>query len=387
MEKKLRLIWVMALVLSVGLSIPSRAGAASEAQKLPGLIIWTTYDVGTSTYMQTACMADGVIKKTGMKLRILPSGNDIGRLIPVRSGVAHFSTMSAGTAYSSTYGLYEYARYEWGPQSLQQVLSVIDWEQSISLAAAADADIKTLKDLKGKRITYIPGGTAINICVEATLAFAGLTWNDVIKIPAPSLATSMKFLGEGKADAAWASTTSPVMYEVERSPHGVYWPEYPPEDKEGWERMLKVAPYIVPVMATKGVGVSVAKPRKLISYAYPLIVCYESQREDVVYAMIKAIDGSFELYKNCHPVMPFWNLKKAVNIKSMLLPYHPGVIKYLKEIGLWDKEMEKKQNVLTQEQNILKKLWEEAVSEATAKKMKEQDFAEFWQKKKAEAFK
>lgn len=271
MEKKLRLIWVMALVLSVGLSIPSQAGAASEAQKLPGLIIWTTYDVGTSTYMQTACMADGVIKKTGMKLRILPSGNDIGRLIPVRSGVAHFSTMSAGTAYSSTYGLYEYARYEWGPQSLQQVLSVIDWEQSISLAAAADADIKTLKDLKGKRITYIPGGTAINICVEATLAFAGLTWNDVIKIPAPSLATSMKFLGEGKADAAWASTTSPVMYEVERSPHGVYWPEYPPEDKEGWERMLKVAPYIVPVMATKGVGVSVAKPRKLISYGKSVV--------------------------------------------------------------------------------------------------------------------
>jgi TRAP transporter TAXI family solute receptor len=213
---------MMTLFLAMGvLSICSDA----EAVKLPELMIWTTYDVGTSTYMQTACMADGVIKKTGIKMRILPSGNDIGRLIPLRSGVAHFSTMSGVSAYSGMFGLWDYAKYEWGPQSFRQILSVIDYDQGICVAVSADSNIKALKDLKGKRVTYVPGGTSINACMEATLAFAGLTWNDVVKIPAPSLATSMKSIG-CKTDAAWASTTSPVMYEVERSPHGVFWPEY-----------------------------------------------------------------------------------------------------------------------------------------------------------------
>ena len=133
------------------------------------------------------------------------------------------------------------------------------------------------------------------------------------------------------------------MFEVERSPHGVFWPEYPPEDKAGWEKMLKVAPYLVPVTATKGVGVSKEKPRKLISYAYPLILTYDSMSGDFVYEMTKAMNASFDLYKSCHPVMPSWNLKKAIDLKSMILPYHAGTIRYLKEKGLWNKELEKRQ--------------------------------------------
>src|SRR3989304_9850606 len=102
-------------ILLMGFVAEGHAAAPIDLKKLPPLVVWTAYDVGTTTYMQTACMADGVTKETGMKIRILPSGNDIGRRIPVRSGVAHFATMSAGTVYSSTYGQYEYGRYEWGP--------------------------------------------------------------------------------------------------------------------------------------------------------------------------------------------------------------------------------------------------------------------------------
>ncbi len=382
-----RIAAVITSLLMVGLVVDAPAAPPVDLKKLPPFIVWTAYDVGTTTYMQTACMADGVTKKTGMKIRILPSGNDIGRLIPVRSGVAHFATMSAGTVYSCARGLYDYGRYEWGPQPLRQILAVIDREQGFGIATAASANIKTYRDLKGKRLTFIPGGTALNLNSEATLAFAGLTWDDVIKIPAPSLATSMKFIGEGKTDAAFASTTSPAMYEVERSPYGVYWPEFPPEDKAGWARLLKVTPFMVPVSATKGVGVSAEKPRNLMSYAYPLLLCYENQKEDIVYAMLKSIDISFDLYKACNPVMPSWDLKKAVTLESMLIPYHPGAIRYLKEVKLWNNEMEKKQQQLIQEQKLLKKVWDVALAEATSKGMKEQDFSDFWTKKRDEAVK
>ncbi|MGB4189619.1 MAG: TAXI family TRAP transporter solute-binding subunit [Syntrophales bacterium] len=372
------LCWVMG-----GVSICSAAGAA----KLPDLIIFTSYDVGTSTYMQTACMADGITKKTGMKVRVLPSGNDMSRILPLRSKTAHFATTSAPSCFAGMNGFWDFAKYDWGPQAFRQVLSVIDYDQGIVIGTAASANIKTLKDLKGKRLTWIPGGPALNSAMEATLAFAGLTWNDVIKVPAPSLGTSMKFLGEGKADAAWSSTTSPVMFEVERSPHGVYWPEYPPEDKAGWERLHKIAPYFIPTNATKGVGVSKTKPRKLATYAYPIIIAYDTADENTVYEVTKAIDVSFDLSKRCHDVMPCWEFKKAINLKSMLLPYHPGTIRYLKEKGLWSKEMEKRQNQLIQEQTSMKKLWDAIIIEAKTKNISDEGLADFWAKKRAAASK
>lgn len=377
--------WIVPLVLSVFLFFaayltPARAG-------MPDLVVFTTYDLGSSNYMQAACMADGLIKKTGFRIRILPCANDPARLLPIRSGRAHFSALGASTAYIATNALYEFASYEWGPQPLRQILPVTDWDQGYGVVAAADSNIKTLKDLKGKRVTYVPGGLSINIAMEATLAFAGLTWNDVIKIPAPSLGTSMQFIGEGKADAAWASTVAPAMYEVERSPHGVYWPGYPADDKAGWERLSKVAPYMIPTTSTKGVGVSPEKPKTLITYPYPLICTYEKLDESLVYEVTKALDTSFKLYEKCHLGMPFWDFKKAVTPKSMILPYHKGTIKYLKEIGLWNNEFEKRQNALIKRQAALKKLWDEALPEATAKKLKDEAFSEFWEKKTAEGLK
>jgi TRAP transporter TAXI family solute receptor len=376
---------VVASILLLGSMVPGLAAAQVDLKKLPPLVIWTAYDVGTTTYMQTACMADGVTKKTGMKIRILPSGNDIGRMIPVKSNVAHFATMSAGTAYACINGMYEYGRYEWGPQPIRQILAVIDRDQGFSIATAASANINTPKDMKGKRLTVVPGATSLNLNAEATLAFGGLTWDDVIKIPAPSLATSMKFIGEGKTDAAFASTTSPAMYEVERSPYGVHWLELPADDKDGWERLLKFAPYMVPVSAIKGVAASPEKPKQLMSYAYPLLLCYSNLKDDIAYAMLKSIDLTFDLYKACNPVMPSWQLKKAVTLEAQRVPYHPGAIRYLKEVKLWTPEMEKKQKTLIEEQNRLKKVWDEAVAEATSKGMKEQDFTEFWSKKRGAA--
>jgi TRAP transporter TAXI family solute receptor len=377
-----KMAMVVASILLLGHVVHGYASAQVDLKKLPPLVIWTAYDVGTTTYMQTACMADGVTKKVGMKIRILPSGNDIGRLIPVRSNVAHFGTMSAGSAYACINGLYEYGRYEWGPQPIRQILAVIDRDQGFSIATAASANIKTPKDMKGKRLTLVPGGTSLNLNAEATLAFGGLTWDDVVIIPAPSLATSMKFIGEGKTDGAFASTTSPAMYEVERSPYGVHWLELPADDKAGWERLLKLAPYMVPVSATKGVAASPKEPKELMSYAYPLLLCYANLKDDVAYAMLKAIDQSFDLYKACNAVMPSWQLKKAVTLEAQRVPYHPGAIRYLKEVKLWTPEMEKKQKVLIEDQNRLKKIWDEALAEATSKGMKEQDFTEFWTKKR-----
>src|SRR3546814_3525727 len=75
---------------------------------------------------------------------------------------------------------------------------------------------------------------------------------------------------------------------MEASPRGIAWPEYPPDNKEGWERINRVADFFQPHHETVGAGISEADPRYLIGYRYPIITTYARQPEDEVYALIKA---------------------------------------------------------------------------------------------------
>jgi ABC-type nitrate/sulfonate/bicarbonate transport system substrate-binding protein len=58
-------------------------------------------------------------------------------------------------------------------------------DANLSVATAKDANINTVADLKGKRVAWVRGSDALNIGVEAVLAFAGLTWDDVVKVEFP----------------------------------------------------------------------------------------------------------------------------------------------------------------------------------------------------------
>ena len=63
-----------------------------------------------------------------------------------------------------------------------------------------------------------------------------------------------------------------------------------------------------------------------------------------------------------------------------------GAVRYLKEIGLWTKEMGAKQEKLLADQAKMKKLWTETLSEATSKGIEDKAFTDFWMKKWDEVF-
>ena len=240
----------------------------------------------------------------------------------IRSGQAHFTTIAGSVAYFVTNGLYEFGTREWGPQPLRQLLAVLP-EAATTFAAAADAHIRTPYDLKGKKIPWIAASPAINKNHEAMLAFAGLTWNDVKRVPMPSFGAAGRALIEGRVDICIATPTAPFVIELASSPRGISWPEFPPDDKAAWDRMLKVAPYFVPyTMAIDGPGLSKTKPVRTINFHLPVIAAYDKLSDNIAYAMIKAIDESFPMYKDAYPSMPAWDLKKCIRAKGMILPYH-----------------------------------------------------------------
>lgn len=370
---------VLLVVVAFGVNIPDTV-FAETAPKLPKTMVWSCYDVGASGYVQASAIADAFAKKYGTKIRLLPSGTSIGRLMPLTTKRVDYGFL-ANEVYFGLEGLYDFSTIEWGPQDLRVILAE---PTTIALATTKDSGIKTLKDLKGKRLSYIPGAPTLNIKAEAFLAFAGYTWNDVQKVEFPAYGPSLKALIEGKTDASVVSPTASVMYELDTSPKGLYWPPFLPEDHEGWKRMLKVAPFLSPHKETIGAGISEEKPVYLPAYRYPMITVYADAKPEAVYHFTKAMDECFSLYEKAHAVMPQWAIQKS-GVPPADAPYHEGAIRYLKEKGIWKPEHTSWNNERIAHLKKLKLAWDQALKEAEEKKVKSNDFPDFWLKIREQA--
>ena len=99
--------------------------AALAQVKLPPTITMTAYDTGTSGFNIAVAIGKMMKDKYGTDARVLPAGNDVARLQPLRVSRASISAMGAGVFFAQE-GVFEFATKEWGPQAVQITLSSVD---------------------------------------------------------------------------------------------------------------------------------------------------------------------------------------------------------------------------------------------------------------------
>jgi len=222
--------------------------AVAQDIKLPPALTVTAYDTGSSCFNIAVAVGKTFKDKQGTDLRVLPAGNDVARLQPLRTGRAQFSSMGIGIYYAQE-AVFEFAVKEWGPQKLQLMYTSTDCNGA-ALGVAKDTGVTQLKDLKGKRIPIVVGSPALNQNVFAALTFGGLTPNDVRLVEFSCFGAAWKGYINNEVDAAWASTITGQAKEAETSPRGLVWMPMPHNDKEAWARMLKQANFFAPHIGT-----------------------------------------------------------------------------------------------------------------------------------------
>ena len=351
--------WVVLGLLLGFLSAIASPSPAAEKSGLPGMMTWSAFDVGSRGYVQGAAISNALTKKYGAKVRILPSGTSVGRLMPLKTGAANYGLLADET-YFAVEALYEFAFPDWGPQDLRVLLA---HPGPISLVATAKSGIKAVKDCRGKRIGWIPGASTNNVKTEAFLAFAGLTWKDVQRVDLPSYAAAGKGLTEGKIDAISYGITAPLLYELEASPQGISWPEFPASDVEGWKRIQQLTPWLRPGKCDMGPGFKKGQFKEIPFYTYPQLVCYAKQDVNEVYALVKGFDETFDMYKAVDPEMPEWAISKSGKTPAGA-PFHEGAIRYLKERGIWTAESDQWNTKFVERLKKVREAWKTAVEEA-----------------------
>ncbi len=354
-----------------------RAGSALAQSELPSTMIWSTYDVGSTGYVEASAIADAFGKKYGSRVRLQPSGTAIGRVKPLLDGrVSH--AWLANELFFATEGIYEYCTPELGPQNLRTLAGRLN---AFSIVVTATSGVKKAEDLKGKRFAIAKANSSVNIKSLPILAFGGLTWDDVELVEVPSYGASIRALIEGRADAAGVAPAAAALRELEASPHGIAWVPLPPDNKEGWARAKRVVPFIDPLEESIGAGLSKENPVWMMGYRYPMITVPADSSADQAYAMLKAVAESYDLFKDAAPIMPRWNIKLA-GTPPMDAAFHEGAIRYLKEIGQWSDENQAWQDGMLKRHAAMQAAWKEFIGSSEAKSADEEGLRKLWDERR-----
>jgi TRAP transporter TAXI family solute receptor len=348
--------------------------------KLAPTLTMTAYDTGTAGFNITVAIGKALKDKYGSDVRVLPAGNDVARLQPLRTGRAIASGMGAGV-YFAQEGVFEFASKEWGPQAVQLTLSTVDCNGG-NLGVAKDTGVKTMADLKGKRVGFVVGSPALNQNALAMLAFANLTEKDVKIVEFASYGAMWKGMVNNDVDAAFATTITGPAKELESSPRGIVWPPLPFSDKAGWERVKKVGPFFAQHKVTCGAGgISKDNPIEMGAYPYPIYTVYGNQNENDVYMLTKAMIETYDAYKDGAPGAT--GMAAKLQTKNWSIPVHKGAVKALKEAGAWSDDQETFNNNLLKRQETLAAAWASFTKANPPSDPKE--FADSWMKQRAAA--
>ncbi len=362
------------LAVSAGPSL-----AQTAAPQLPPTLAWSAYDVGSGGYNQAVAIGNALKQKYNISLRVLPGKNDISRTLPVKSGQVQFAANGVGGAYLAQEGVFEFGAAEWGPQPVRGLMLNTS-DQLLTIVAAKDTGVKTIADLKGKRVAWVIGSPSLNQNITAILAFANLTWDDVKKVEFGGFGAAMDGIVNNQVDAAFTSSISGKAFQIAKSPRGLVYPTIPASDKAGWARLNALAPFFIPFKGTEGADLSKEAPAEAATYPYPILMSYASQDAGLVYNMTAAMVAAFPDYKDAAPGNSGW-AKERQNF-SWVIPYHDGAIKYWKEAGLWKPEHQAHNDKLIQRQKVMMDAWAALKKNAPADK---DAFEMAWMKARADA--
>lgn len=350
------------------------ANLSAADLKLPDTLVTTAYDTSSAGYSQMVAIGSMLKNKYGVNLRVLPGKNDVSRLTPLKKGTAQFAAGGGDSVFAQE-GVFTFGTQGWGPMPIRLLL--INRSGACgNFVVAKDTGVKTMADLKGKRVAWVRGAPSLQKLSEALLAFANLTPDDVKKVEVGGWQASIDGILNGDIDAAIVTTNSTAVIKIQASPRGATHPPLPLADEAGWKRTRHILPWLVKGQCTDGPAIPGGK-QEGVAALYPILISTHDTSVDIAYGMTKAMVEGFDAYKDGAPGINGWHVSQQ--LEDYFLPWHEGAIKALKELGKWNNKMQEHQDKMLKRQEALAKAWKAYTAKPAA------DFEKGWMAARASA--
>lgn len=197
----------------------------------------------------------------------------------------------------------------------------------IQIVASADSGIRTLADLKGKRVSVGAPKSGTELNARAIFKAAGMSFKDFGKTEYLPFGESVELMKNRQLDATLISAGLGVA-AVRDLATGVVIVIVPiPPAIVAAVGDAAYLPGVIPARTYEGQTSDVATVK-----VQNFLVTHEGVPADTVYAMTKSMFDNLDLLYSAHAAAK--GMLKADAAKGMPLPLHPGAEKYYREVGL-----------------------------------------------------
>lgn len=232
-----------------------------------------------------------------------------------------------GLSYDAYNGL---NTFDGQPQTFLRTLAPL-YPEVIHILVAKGSGIKTLADLKGKRISIGAVGGSVAATAAVLLEAVGLNIEKDIRAEYLGHADAVAGFGDRRIDAAVIVGAIGIASAVEPTTMDLV--EILPIPPEVVEKVVRKIPYYfpfsIPADTYKGQTGAVS------TFSSPnILAVHEKLDPDLVYNMTKAL---FERKADLVAVTKTMEGMRAEDITAVRIPLHPGARKYYEELGILEK--------------------------------------------------
>ncbi len=282
-----------------------------------------TGPMGGAWYPLGGAISDALQKQIpGVTLSVMPGGG-IANVEALEMGKCDIGFSNSNTAVDGLYGRLPFKKKM---ENMRQLANL--YAQYFQMVVGEASGIKSVADLKGKILSCDRKGLTGELLTQQVLQVYGLSYNDLAKIHHVGYSDGVSLMKDGHAHALTLITTIPSSAILDLAADRKVRLLSLSEDKVTALQKINSGNLkrVIPKGTYPGVDYEVVGVG-----AFTHLVISAKLSEDLVYKITKTIATNLPRFADVVKDM------KGVTPKDLAfdlgIPYHPGALKYLKEVG------------------------------------------------------
>ncbi len=283
----------------------------------------------TGTYYPTGgaiCrMVNKLRKKTGIRCSVESTGGSVYNVNTIKSGELDFGISQSDTAYQAYHGEGKFAGK---PQTeLRSVMAI--YPELLAFVVRKDSGIKTLMDMKGKKINIDVPGSGTRMTTEIVMKAFGIKSSDLALQSELKSTEGPNMLKDKKIDGYFGVFGHPTA-NIKDAANSVDINIVPIQGAP-IDALVKKYPYYAKgsISGTFYKGVTKDVPSIGVK---AVLVTSTACDDKAVYVVTKAILDNFKAFKKLHPA--YKTITKKSLLDGLSVPQHSGAKRAFEEAGL-----------------------------------------------------
>lgn len=313
------------------------AAAAAATSLLFGMAQAQTVGIATTpsgsfTNSTGTAIATVAVEHQGVQARVQPQAGNVHSA--VNAGGAEFGLDNYYNVLFAAHGIEDYAG-QTPTENIQIAARVLPLQ--LVFMARADSDIRTIEDLRGRRIGSGFGAQlAVDRAVRMYLATAGMTYDDMSLVPAQNVVAAADDFRAGRTDGFLFAMGAGKVQEVAAGVGGVRVLSSD-DSAEAIARARELVPGVDPILIQPGPGnLGVEEPT--VIYGADIILMVNNRvPEDTVYRVVRAMHENAAQMAGIFPALNAFDPARMGRAYEGL-DYHPGARRFYEEAGIWATE-------------------------------------------------